>query len=229
MNNLDSIWHDALDQASSPRRRSAGLPVPEDRAASPHRRPPASAAVVEVWELKARNAANVQRIAALTRQNEELVRELRAFRSAEQEAGPCTAFSEDVRRLLAGEFDSDETEDLIVAMHQGMETGNLNLAYELACVAVGIPGPDEIDARCLALETLATARLPNLAPLLHSLIGFCLTSGIDRLQFRAIGAANLLPPAMRAELRPAVKEVVDGAAPGSSPKRLGALFLEQSK
>jgi len=234
---MNSNFADFWEKKEQPTLSRMSLPerlleLPADRAANARvsRRSLASvSSLAKVRGLRARDEANARQIAALTRSNEELTRELNEYRHTAGGEVACAVFSEEVTRLIAGDFDSDETDDLIVAMHRKLAAGDLRIAYELECIVAGIPAPDEIDARCLALETLATARLSSLQPMLYLLIGFCLKSDIERLQFRAMGAANLLPRALRLELSGAIKEVVDQAAQGSSTRRLGTLFLENNR
>ena len=218
---LDDIWHSELYQPRRCARLPGDLATTRDRR---RRQSPASASLAEIWELRTREAANAQCITRLERRVKELEGE-HDFNAAGKPAG----LSLEVKRLITGDFESDDTEDLMMAMHRNMAAGDRKLAYELVSVAAGIIAPDEIDARCLALETLATARLPSVESLLRPLIEFCIASDIERLQFRAIGAAGRLPQATRVELSAAVDEVVGKAAPGSSVRRLGTLFLENNR
>jgi hypothetical protein len=141
---------------------------------------------------------------------------------------PAT-FSKEVQRLISGDFESDETGPLVAAIHKHIVGGNRQIVYELVMLVLGVTAPDEIDARCLAVETITTSQVPDREALLHALIKFCLGSGVEELQFIAIGAADTLPRNLRIELRGMVEGVVRLAAERSSTQRIGALFLAHNK
>jgi hypothetical protein len=142
----------------------------------------------------------------------------------------AATFSRDVSRLISGDLDSDETGDIIATIHDDLARGNNKLLYELVAVVLGTTvEEDDLDARCLGLEILATSKITGRELLLPTLIKFALASGIDRLQFRAIGAANTLPRSLRTDLRRVVEGAVNGLPSGSAARRLGSLFIENNK
>jgi hypothetical protein len=129
-----------------------------------------------------------------------------------------------VRALAFGDFGSDDTEEIIRALHQEMKADLLRVVNDLTFIAFF---SGRVDAKCLALETLSIARIPELEPILKLLIVNFLISGDGMLQFQAISAANNLSRSSRASLKRVVKTQVSAEA-GSSASRVAAAFLQRA-
>lgn len=112
-----------------------------------------------------------------------------------------------VSRLKSGTFTANETEDLMSHLRQEIVAGNYSVATQLAGLVLmpSAGAPDVLDAQCLAIETLASARQPQLFTLLHAVMRRALTSSNSDLEFAAIAALSDLTRYQRELYRPLVQ------------------------
>lgn len=133
------------------------------------------------------------------------------------------SYDPQVEELLAGDY--DEADELVASLQSRLRTGDLRLASEL--LEASRSTSEETDARCLAIEALASAKSRLVEPMAFKAVQNALESIDPRIQFAGIAAASDLARQNQVFLSRIIK-TLEGSSQPAVARAAGAFIRRRT-